>query len=389
MRHDAAAFHTSDSARYLELGASLGRFDGFGTGGSPELFRLPGFPLLVAAAGWIGDPTWWTVGLHALIGAITTLVSFAWGRAVAGVRAGLFAAWLYACEPGQWVWSTFVLTETLFTALFATALCFATHYLHARHRTALLAAVAAGSAAAYVRLIGYVVPPMLVLACAMLVSRAGSRAAHGAAGRGAAWRDAAMAGALAVALLGAWHVRNGLAAGYWGFSIQTERAAYLLGGGVVEARQAGSYSEARRALQQEMAAEPGRSPAATAAAMRERGLGRVAASPLAFLSDLRRRHRHDRVPSRHGRLHAAAGPDRRRRRYGVGDADDDARPLAGGAGAGAGEGAGILGPDRPALRRHPCLRRPLLRRRLGGEDIATGRAGVSDGRRDAGRVRRP
>ena len=284
LRHDAAAFHTSDSARYLELAASLGRFDGFGTGGSPELFRLPGFPLLVAAAGWLGDPTWWTVGLHALIGAITTLISFAWGRAVAGVRAGLFAAWLYACEPGQWVWSTFVLTETLFTALFATALCFATHYLQTRRRTALLAAIVAGSAAAYVRVIGYVVPPMLVLACALLVSRGGARAAHGAAGRGATWRDAALAGTLTVALLGAWHVRNGLAAGYWGFSIQTERAAYLLGGGVVEARQAGSYSEARRLLQQEMAAEPGRSASATAAAMRERGLGRVAASPLAFLS---------------------------------------------------------------------------------------------------------
>jgi 4-amino-4-deoxy-L-arabinose transferase-like glycosyltransferase len=279
VRQDAAAFHTSDSARYLELGASLGRFDGFGTGGSPELFRLPGFPLLVAVAGWAGDPTWWTIALHALIGAITTLIAFAWGRAVAGVRAGLFAAWLYACEPGQWVWSTFVLTETLFTALFATAICFATHYLQTRRRAALFAAVAAGSAAAYVRLIGYVVPPMLVLACAMLAFRAGSRGT-----RGAAWRDAAMAATLAVALLGVWHVRNGLAAGYWGFSIQTERAAYLLGGGVVEARHAGSYSEARRALQQEMAAEPGRSAAATAAAMRERGLELVAESPLAFLS---------------------------------------------------------------------------------------------------------
>src|SRR5688500_3905885 len=79
VRADTAAFHTTDSVRYLELAASLGRFEGFGTGGSPELFRLPGFPLLVAVAGWIGHPTHWTIVLQALAGAITTLICFAWG----------------------------------------------------------------------------------------------------------------------------------------------------------------------------------------------------------------------------------------------------------------------------------------------------------------------
>ena len=85
-------------------------------------------------------------------------------------------------------------------------------------------------------------------------------------------------------LLGSWHVRNGVLTDYWGFSTQADRAAYFLGGGIVEAQTAPSYTEARHALQQEIDRAPTRPAADVAADMRRRGLGRLVTSPVAFVS---------------------------------------------------------------------------------------------------------
>jgi hypothetical protein len=271
------AFQTSDSARYLALGAALAGFDGFRLGDQPELLRLPGFPLLVAAGSWLGHPTYATIVFHALLGGLTTWLCFIWARAASGVRAGLAGAWLYALEPGQWTWSTLLLTETLFTCLLALSGCAAARYLSGRSRRALLAATAAAAACAYVRLVGYPLPFVVAGACAILAARAGWPKAI-------VWRDALSALALGALLLGAWHVRNGVQTGYWGFSTQVERAAFIVGRGVGESKMHDSYTATAIELRRELEAQAHRPTAEVAAEMRRSGVARMREAPLAFLA---------------------------------------------------------------------------------------------------------
>jgi 4-amino-4-deoxy-L-arabinose transferase-like glycosyltransferase len=277
VRRDATALHTSDTAKYLELGASLARFDGFATGNGLELFRLPGFPVLIAAASWLGHPTYATIALHALLGALTTWLCFVWAKEAGGVRAGVAGAWLYALEPGQWTWSTLVLSETLFTSLLALSGCAAARYLATRRRPALLLAVAAAGACAYVRLVGYPLPFITVAICLVLGWRAGWP-------KSPLWRDAAAGLALGGALLGAWHVRNGVQTGYWGFSTQLERAAFIVGRGVGESRTRESYTATVLELRREVEGQAHRPAGDVAAEMRRSGLARIREAPVAFLA---------------------------------------------------------------------------------------------------------
>jgi hypothetical protein len=274
-RGDVTAFHTADTARYLELGAALARFEGFGTDGRPELFRLPGYPVLVAIAWWLGHATYATLALQAALGAGTAWICFRWASLIAGPRAGLAAAWLFALEPGLWAWSTLVLTETVFVALMALAGLQATVYLRHARRPALLRAVAAACACAYVRLVGYLLPFAIVGAIVVLIARGRSELQGGC-------RDAAIAILLTMALLGAWHARNGITTGYWGFSTQVERAAFIVGGAVAEAQDGVSYSDAAGKLRRELELQEHRPQSELAAAMRRGGLARIGENPFAF-----------------------------------------------------------------------------------------------------------
>jgi 4-amino-4-deoxy-L-arabinose transferase-like glycosyltransferase len=278
VRHDLAAFHTPDSLRYLLLGASLAAGDGYTLDGVPELFRVPGLPALIAILSRIVEPTAGTVTVQALLGAATTWLCFLAGQRISGIRAGLCAAWLYALEPGQWVWSDMVMTETLFTFCITAMLVAAIGYLQTGRRWALLVAVTAACAGAYVRMIGYMLAPIAIVACGLLVFRARRRS------RRDAWADAAVAVVLSVTLLGAWHLRNGYRTGYWGFSTQFERAVYFVGGGSLQAQRGGTYGEAVAGLRRGIEAGGGRTPAQIASEMRRSGFAKVAQQPAAFVA---------------------------------------------------------------------------------------------------------
>lgn len=280
---DPAAFHVPDSARYLALGRELAERGTFSLDGQPELFRLPGFPLLVAGATAAGFPTAGTIVLHALIGAATTWICFLAGREVAGVRTGLWAAALHAIEPTQWASSSLVMTETLFAALVAGCFASAVRYLATMRPGWLIAATVTGAAAAYVRFIGYLLPAALLLPVSSILWRS-------PAGRdlGGLRRHVAAAAVVAVATLSTWHVRNGVETGYWGFSVQLERAAYFMGGGTVAARQTGaSYIDTVRTmpgsgLAARATGEDAVSPPADV--MRRDGLARMVEHPVLFAS---------------------------------------------------------------------------------------------------------
>ncbi len=124
------AFVYIDTGTYLRPALALLRHGSFSPGPEavpePEINRTPGYPLLVAAA-WrvLGERPWVPPFLGALLSAGTALVSARLATRLFGGRAGVAAAVLVSCEPGTFLRSLDVLSDTPFTlalTLFASAL---------------------------------------------------------------------------------------------------------------------------------------------------------------------------------------------------------------------------------------------------------------------------
>jgi hypothetical protein len=91
--------------------------------------------------------------------------------------------------------------------------------------------------------------------------------------------------AVTVAILcGAWQVRNGLAAGFWGFSTLTARAVYVTaGGGVTAARDGRPFGDVRQERIAEAAIRTSREPLHIGE-MYRRGLSDVLGSPFTAMA---------------------------------------------------------------------------------------------------------
>ncbi|MEZ5316598.1 MAG: glycosyltransferase family 39 protein [Vicinamibacterales bacterium] len=190
----------------------------------------------------LGAPTAITFGLQVVMGLVTLLLCVDLGPLGRRRHAGAVAGLLYACEPGQWIHGAFVLSETLFTACVALALAAAARFLVTSRRRWIVVAATAAVASAYVRPIGYLLVPVVLGAVLWAGRRPAGPTARGRAAGGHAakasrparaarttrgdWRAYAKAATLtAVVLLGAWHLRNGMETGYWGFSVPVPRRA--------------------------------------------------------------------------------------------------------------------------------------------------------------------
>jgi 4-amino-4-deoxy-L-arabinose transferase-like glycosyltransferase len=124
------AFTYIDSGTYLRPALALLRQGSFSPGTDvvpePEINRTPGYPLLVAGA-WrlLGERPWVPPILGALLSAGTALVAARLATRLFGGRAGVAAAVLVSCEPGTFLRSLDVLSDSPFTlalTLFVSAL---------------------------------------------------------------------------------------------------------------------------------------------------------------------------------------------------------------------------------------------------------------------------
>lgn len=271
---DPRAFLTPDGHHYLELAASIATSATYGTARGLELMRVPGYPAFLSVGSALGHPIPFALAANVALGLVTTLLCFATAREIGGRGAGVAAAALYACEPGQWVWGAFVLSETLLTSLVVGACWCVVRYQRSYALRDLLTAALLASLAGYVRIVGYPLAMVLVTGVVIAGRRSGRTLAHACAAIG-----------LAVIVLGAWHLRNGVVSGYWGFSQQFERAVYLAAGASVEARRSGtSFDVAARRLADELPEAGGRQvpEAETARDMRQRGWRILASDPMTF-----------------------------------------------------------------------------------------------------------
>ena len=207
----APLWHEPDTAGYLTAAEQLVRTARFGTAEQPEIVRTPGYPLLLAVGVAVGQVDAVTISLQIVLGGLTVWLVYAAALTMFERREiALVSAWFCACEPLSVLYTSKLLTETLFTTLIAAAMWLLARDARRPTWFTLLAAALLTAAAAFVRPIAYFLPAWLASIHFFAGWRSASR-----------WRSLARSAAffiVAMLPLAAWQVRNYVAAGYASFS---------------------------------------------------------------------------------------------------------------------------------------------------------------------------
>lgn len=263
LRRRGDAFLVSDSGSYLILGRSLAEGLGFrNLEGLPDLFRTPGYPLLLAIGSLLGHPVRFALAMQLVMSAGIVLLTFALAqRVLHDDRLAIACAWIVALEPTMLAWSLKVMPETLLTLALVAFAYAAVRPFETRQPRWIAAAALSLCIAAYVKPIVY---PLVILICIASLLRP---------------RIAAIFVAVCVLLLAPWHIRNARL-GYAGFSTLVARAAYLsAGGSILAQREHRNYEDVRGEL---LVRSDVRGPTADPARYGREGLAIVASDPLAY-----------------------------------------------------------------------------------------------------------
>lgn len=266
------AFQSADSAEYLRLAAQLATEGTFGLGAVPEIHRTPGYPLLLAAGFWVGAPFAVALTLQAVLGAASAVLVWLAARIFAPPRQATWAGMYFALDPVQLAWGAQIMAEASATFWMCLGALAAGRALAGERNGPAALAAAAFAIAAYHR------PVALAAVFAWPIALGMHGAIAGMPARGAS--RAGRAALVAALLLAPWCLRNGLVAGYWGFTSKVDRVlAWGVPAGLADAGEPGTY-EARR----DELARPAVGQAE--AAELERGLGRglaaIRQSPVQF-----------------------------------------------------------------------------------------------------------
>jgi len=252
-------FRVDDTATYIAGAQSIAARGAFlDARGNPEIFRTPGYPLVLAPFLALHASDALIVAMNIVFAVLVVIVT--WKIALqlfVDERVAGICALIVAVEPAMLLWSLKVMPETLFT------LCLVLFAYAAICEKPIAAAIAL-CAAIYVKPIAW---PL-----ALLVPLAG------------VWvrpKQALILLATCIALLAPWHLRNYATADYAGFSSLMDRSIYISAGGSVAAREQGvPFAEMRRRLiarDDSRAADPKRY-----AEMRREGVSRVASDPFGW-----------------------------------------------------------------------------------------------------------
>jgi hypothetical protein len=235
---DGSRFITPDTHTYLTPARLLLERGAFANPDGPEIFRTPGYPLMLTLGLIAGLPILVTLLLQALAGALTVWCTMRTASLLFGDnRIVKTCGWLAACEPLALLCGALLIADTLLAAAIALAvLLVVTHLRQPTTRTAAALGVTL-AAAAYIKPIAYYLPAAIVAWLWFEQRRSPKAPARHL-----------LTIAVTVALLcGAWQVRNGMQTGFWGFSTLTARAVYIAaGGGVTAARDGRAFGEVRQ-----------------------------------------------------------------------------------------------------------------------------------------------
>src|SRR3989440_4661521 len=115
---DRTVFHVPDTGSYLAPARDLLAHGTFTRDGRPELARTPGYPLFLVPGVWLGSVEATTIALQIGLSALTVAGVFVLARLVFNDGpVALLAAGLYAVDPLSAIYTTILVSETLFTAV--------------------------------------------------------------------------------------------------------------------------------------------------------------------------------------------------------------------------------------------------------------------------------
>ncbi len=240
---DAGVFLFPDSAGYLRPAQELLRSGSFADSDRPEITRTPGYPVFLVPGIALGRPVLVTIALQLILSLLTAWLVYRIAQLLfENEQAAAAAAFLYALEPLSILYTSLLLTETLFTALItAFFLCLADYFQRRQAVATLVLAGLALAASVYVRPVSYYLPILATLALlpALLL-------------RFKRWKYALQAAvflAASFAPVAAWQIRNRIETGYGGFSAISDLNLYLYQAAAVRAKVEGlPFQEAQQRM---------------------------------------------------------------------------------------------------------------------------------------------
>jgi len=188
--------------------------------GQPELLRPPGYPFFLIPGFFANALVFITTTLQIILSVITVALVYSIAHTLTtNKQIAQYAGFLAAIEPLSLIYTSLLLTETLFTALLTAGLY---TLLRAHQKSTLHSLIAAAillAAAAYVRPIGLLLP--CILAIPLTLSRW-------------PWQRLVLFLLIALGLPGIWIFRNVTVANYSGFSAISAVNLYFYQGAAVK-----------------------------------------------------------------------------------------------------------------------------------------------------------
>jgi 4-amino-4-deoxy-L-arabinose transferase-like glycosyltransferase len=206
-RSDSAAL-APDSTSYIAPALSLATERLFQTNQRPELLRTPGYPVFLIACGLAGPSGYGNAQVvQVLLDVLLVYLTYALGVRLVSRTAGLWAAAFQACSLLAITFSTKILSDGLFSLLITIAILQLVRHIHEGGLRPLTVAAIVTAAATYVRPVGLIFVPIVVLVLLLGQRRIASAAAFVLVFAG---------------LVAPWYARNYLAVGYRGFSSSSD-----------------------------------------------------------------------------------------------------------------------------------------------------------------------
>jgi len=203
-RQDHAAL-APDSHGYLAPAQSLANEHEFRYLGKPEIFRTPGYPLFLVLCGSTGSLGYTTAqAVQVALDALMVYLVYLLGARLFGYTAGLWAAMLHACSLVAMIGAVQILTDGLFSFLLTVAIVLLVEHVRRGGFRSLFTACVLTAAATYVRPVGFVFVPLVVIVLLFRPRRL---------------LNAILFSSLFAALVVPWVLRNYLETGYLGFSV--------------------------------------------------------------------------------------------------------------------------------------------------------------------------
>ena len=230
-----SGFHALDTPSYLLPAKELSESFSFSIDGIPNIYRTPGYSLLLVPGIMAGKVEIWALFLNLVFAAGTVMViSRLAFRMTGSTRAAFAAGMLYAIDPLGIFHAAQLTSETAFTFLASAGILLLAEYAQAsgeRLRGLLWAALLSASAT-LVRPIGLYLPWVLAGCLAWGLIRAKAASRPGWPG----WIKLAVFLGIAAAPPLAWQARNALAAGYPGLCAIVDVNNYYFQASAVLAR---------------------------------------------------------------------------------------------------------------------------------------------------------